>query len=227
METLERSFRYPFSGEDWKARMALGGILYIAASLLGFIPWIGGVLYVLAILIPLGYSYKIFRDRLRGADGFPLPWGEWGDLFTRGWAVFLVSFGYCLIPAVLYWLGKSLWHGGGIGAFLGVLFLILGVGVGLVAFFLFPMALAFFSMENESFAAAFRWSGIVEKIWMVQREYFKGWVATLICFLGLVLVRSSFLYLGWILYALGVFYLSVVAADYFGRVCREGMEVRR
>jgi Protein of unknown function (DUF4013) len=227
MENLERSFRYPFSGEDWKPRMAFGGILYILAAVLGFIPWIGGILYVLGVLIPLGYSYKIFRDHLRGGDG-PLPnWGEWGDLFARGWAVFLVSLGYWIIPGILYWLGKALWHGGGIGAFLGVLFLILGIGVGLVAFFLFPMALAFFSRENESFASAFRWSGIVEKIWIVQREYFTGWVATLIFFLVLVLVRSYFLYLGWILYALGVFYLSVVAADFFGRVCRESMEVRR
>jgi Ca2+/Na+ antiporter len=138
-----------------------------------------------------------------------------------------VSLGYWIIPGILYWLGKALWYGGGFGAFLGVLFLILGIGIGLVAFFLFPMALAFFSRENESFAAAFRWSGMVEKIWMVQRDYFAGWVATLVFFLVLVFVRAYFLYLGWILYALGVFYLSLVAADFFGRVCRESMEVRR
>ena len=227
MENLERSFRYPFSGEDWKAKMAFGGILYILASILGFIPWIGGILYVLVVLIPLGYSYKIFRDHLRGAGRAPAQLGRVGGPFYPR----VVRFSH--VPRIRdhpgdpVLAGKSSLARRGDWRFLGVLFLILGIGVGLVAFFLLPMALAFFSRENESFASAFRWSGIVEKIWMVQREYFTGWLATLIFFLVLVLVRSYFLYVGWILYALGVFYLSLVAADFFGRVCRESMEVRR
>jgi hypothetical protein len=99
--------------------------------------------------------------------------------------------------------------------------------VGLVAFFLLPMALAFYARQNESFAAAYRWSGIVEKIWVVQREYFIGWLASLILLLVLLFVRTYFLYVGWILHAFGLFYLTLAAAHLFGRLCRQGMEANR
>lgn len=227
MGNLERAFRYPFSGEDWRFKFALGGVLYILGIALGFIPWIGVIFWLAIIFFPLGYAYKVFQDHLRAADA-PLPgWRAWGDLFAHGWFVFLVSLAYGVVPLVLYWLGKALWFGGGFAAFLGVLFIILGIGIGLVTFFLLPMALALFARENESFAAAFRWSGIVEKIWMVQREYFLGWLTTLLFFLVLLFVREYFLYIGWVLYALGVFYLSLVAASFFGNLSREAMETRR
>lgn len=227
MGDLEKALRYPLSGEGWKGKLALGGALYLLGSLMGFIPWAGWVLSILLSLIPMGYAYLVFRNHLRGPET-PLPaWGGWGGLFSRGLSVFFIFLGYGIIPGVLYWMGKVLWERGAVAAFLGVLFLILGIGVGLVVFFLLPMALAFYGREEESFWSAFRWSGIVEKIWMVQREYFIGWMASLIFFLILLLVRTYFLYVGWVLYALGVFYLTLAAAYFFGRVCRASMEVRR
>jgi len=226
MSDLEKALRYPLGGEGWGTKLAIGGVLYILGSLLGFIPWVGWIFSILLAFIPLGYAYLVFRNYLHGSEG-PLPaWGGWGELFTRGLSVFFVSLGYWIIPAILYWLGKILWESGGVAAFLGVLFLILGIGVGLVAFFFLPMALAFYGREEESFGAAFRWSGIVEKIWLVQRDYFIGWVASLIFSLALLLIRVYFLYVGWVLYALGIFYLSLAAAYFFGRVCRVSMEGR-
>ena len=227
MNNLERAFRYPFSGQDWQSRFAVGGFLCVLASVLGFIPVIGVVLWVVVTFLPLGYAYRILRCQLEGAGGPPPRWQEWGNLFSRGWYVFLVTLGYGIVPAILYWLGKALWFTGGVWAFLGVLFIILGLGIGLVAFFLLPMALAFFVQENESFSAAFGWSGIVERIWMVQGEYFKGWLACLILFLALSFVRFSFLYVGWIIYAVGIFYLTLVAANLFGSLPRAGAEVKR
>jgi hypothetical protein len=227
MGDLEKALRYPLSGEGWGAKLAFGGVLYILGSLLGFIPWVGWIFSILLTLIPVGYAYLVFRNHLRGPEG-PLPdWGGWGELFTRGLSVFFISLGYWIIPAILYWLGRILWESGGVAAFLGVLFLILGIGFGLVAFFLLPMALAFYGREEESFWAAFRWSGMVEKIWVVQRDYFVGWLASLIFSLTLLLIRVYFLYLGWILYALGIFYFTLAAAHFFGRVCRASMEGRR
>ena len=67
----------------------------------------------------------------------------------------------------------------------------------------------------------------MEKIWVVQREYFVGWLLSLVFFLVLLFVKSYFLYVGWILYALGLFYLSLAASHFFGRVCRAGMEAKR
>jgi hypothetical protein len=226
MGDLERAFKYPFSGPDWGSKFALGGILTILGAGLGFLPVLGGVVWALVSLLPLGYAYRIFRDHLRGSEG-PLPaWEGWNDLFRHGFFVFLIGLGYWIVPGLLYWLGKTLWHGGGFGAFLGVLFLLLGICLGLVAFFLWPMAVAFYAREGERLAPAFRWSGMVEKIWLVQREYFIGWLASLVFILVLLFVRTYFLYVGWILHALGVFYLSLVVASFFGKVCRESMEVK-
>ena len=223
MGNLEQAIKYPFAEAQWEPKFLLGGILSILGAGLGFIPYVGFIFWILVSFWVLGYAYKIFRDHLRGEDR-PLPvWGEWGDLFIRGVFVFLISLGYWIIPFFLYWFGKTFWHQGGFAAFIGVLFLSIGVGVGLVAFFLLPMALAFYVEEKEFFAAAFRWKGIVEKIWVVQREYFVGWLAGLIIFLALLYLRTEVPYVGWILYALGSFYLSVVMANLFGRICREGM----
>jgi hypothetical protein len=226
MGNLEIAFRYPFSGEGWGAKFVFGGILYVLGAILGFIPGVGGVLWMLTAFLPLGYAYEIFRNHLQGVEGPPPAWGKWDELYIQGLWVFLISLGYWILPGLLYWLGKMFWGGGGFSVFLGVLFIILGVGIGLVAFFLLPMAIAFYATENGSFGAAFRWSEIVEKIWVVQREYFIGWLACLILFLVLLFVRTYFLYIGWILHAFGFFYLSLVVANLFGRVGRESMEAR-
>ena len=227
MGGLEGSLRYPFTGEGWGPKFALGGILYVVGNLLGFIPWVGWILCLLMVFSPLGYAYLSFRDHLKGSEG-PLPeWAGWEGLFRHGFFVFLVFLGYGIIPCLVYLAGKALWGSGGFAAFLGVLFLILGVGVGLVVYFFLPMALAFYVREDESLAAAFRWSGIVEKIWMVQREYFIGWLSSSAFFLVLLFVEAYFLYVGWILYSLGLFYLSLAASHYFGRVCRASMEAQR
>jgi hypothetical protein len=227
MGDLEGSLRYPFTGEGWGPKFALGGLLYILGNLLGFIPWVGWIFCLLISFLPLGYAYLSFRDHLRGPGG-PLPaWTEWEGLFRHGFFVFLISLGYGIIPGLVYRLGKALWESGGFAAFWGVLFLIVGLGVGLVAFFFLPMALAFYAREEETLSSAFRWSGIVEKIWLVQKEYFVGWLSSLAFFLVLLFVEAYFLYVGWILYSLGLFYLSLAASHFFGRICRASMEATR
>lgn len=221
MAHLERALKSPFADEGWAPKFILGGVLNALGAALGFIPYVG-VLFLLAFsFFPLGYAYKIFRNHLRGEAG-PLPiWEGWGDLFNRGIFVFLIILGYWIVPGFLYWLGTILWHTGGFAAFAGVLFLILGVGIGLVVFFLLPMGLAFYATEGEVLAAAFRWNGIVEKIWLVQREYFAGWLADLVLFMALLFLWNQLLYVGWILGAFGFFYMSLVTAYLFGEICRE------
>jgi hypothetical protein len=125
MGDLERSFRYPLTGEGWGPKFAFGGILYVLGSLLGFLPWVGWIFGLLIAFLPLGYAYKVFRNHLGEAEG-PLPgWEDWGKLFTLGLFVFLLSLGYWIIPGLIYWLGKALWDSGGFYAFLGVLFMAL------------------------------------------------------------------------------------------------------
>jgi hypothetical protein len=221
MGNLERALKYPFSGEGWIGKFLLGGFFCALASLFSFIPFIGWVFWILISLVPLGYAYGIFKDRLAGKTG-PLPsWRAWGDFVYRGFFVFLIVLAYGIIPAILYGIGEILWTAGRFVAFFGVLFLILGVGIGLAASFLLPMAVALYAGQGEFFTAAFRWNQIVEKIWLVQKEYFMAWLSGLILFLALLFLRSHILFLGWILYSFGFFYFLLVTAHLLGEVCRE------
>jgi len=222
MGNLERALKYPFSGEGWMAKFILGGFFCALASLLNFIPFIGWIFWVLISLVPLGYAYGVFKDRLAGKAG-PLPsWRGWGDFVYRGFFVFLIVLAYGIVPGILYGIGEILWTAGRFAAFFGVLFLILGVGIGLAVSFLLPMAVALYAGQGEFFTAAFRWNQIVEKIWLVQKEYFTAWLAGLILFLALLFLRSHILFLGWILYSFGFFYFLLVTAHLLGEVCREG-----
>lgn len=224
MGNLERALKYPFAEEGWGPKFILGGVFNFLGAAMGFIPYVGVIFWLLFSFFPLGYAYKIFRSHLGGMEG-PLPgWEGWGDLFRSGWYVFLIALGYWIVPGILYWLGLNLWYGGGFAAFVGVFLLILGVGIGLVAFFLLPMALAFYASEGEVLAAAFHWKGIVEKIWLIQREYFSGWVAGLVLFLALLFFKTQLLYIGWILYSFGFFYLSLSMANLFGKISREALK---
>ncbi|MBP1722831.1 MAG: hypothetical protein H6Q44_536, partial [Deltaproteobacteria bacterium] len=75
MSDLEKALRYPLGGEGWGTKLAIGGVLYILGSLLGFIPWVGWIFSILLAFIPLGYAYLVFRNYLHGSEG-PLPaWG--------------------------------------------------------------------------------------------------------------------------------------------------------
>jgi len=224
MGNLEKALKYPFAGERWGPKFLLGGILNILGAAFGFIPYLGMVFWLLFSFFPLGYAYNIFRNHLQGREESLPNWGRWGELLTRGFFVFLIALGYWIVPGFLYWLGLNLWHGGGVAAFIGILFLILGIGIGLIAFFFLPMALAFYAQEGEFLGAAFQWKGIAEKIWLVQKEYFTGWVAGIVLFLALLFLRTQVLYIGWILYSLGFFYLSLSLACLFGNICRVEMK---
>jgi hypothetical protein len=222
MGNLERALKYPFTGEGWGTRFLLGGCLCTLASALGFIPFIGWLFWCLIALIPLGYSYGVFKDRLEG-KGSDLPsWIGWGDYLYRGFFVCLIFLAYGIVPGILYGMGDILWNAGGFAAFFGLLFLILGVGIGLGISFLLPMALSLYATEGEFFTAVFRWNQVVERIWLIQREYFTAWLVGLILFLALLFVRIHILFLGWILYSFGFFYLCLVLAYLFGEICREG-----
>ena len=221
MGNLEKALKYPFSGEGWMAKFILGGFFCALASLLSFIPFIGWIFWILISLVPFGYAYGVFKDRLAGeAESLP-AWSAWGDLGYRGFFVFLIVLAYGIVPGILYGIGEVLWKAGGFAAFFGVLFLILGVGIGLAASFFLPMAFVLYAGQGEYFAAIFRWNQMVEKIWLVQKEYFTAWLAGLILFMALLFLRTHILFLGWILYSFGFFYFLLIVAQLFGEVCRE------
>ena len=226
MGNLEKALKYPVAVEGWGPKFMVGIALLIIGSALGFIPRIGWIFCLFFSFFPLGYAYKIFCNHLQGEESSLPGWVKWGELFRSGFFMFLIFLGYSILPAFLFWAGMKLWHVGRFAAFGGVLFILLGLAGSLVALFLVPMALAFYAQEKESFAAAFRWNRIVEKIWLVQREYSVSWLAGAILFLILLFIRTHFLFVGWILFAFGFFYLVLVMAHLFGRICREGLKTR-
>jgi len=218
---LERALKYPFSEPGWGSKFVMGATVCLIAAALESIPYAGKILFFLLLLLPLGYAYAVFRNHLHG-KGEELPeWGRWGGLLQQGFFLFLIGLSYFFIPAVLYGLGQQFWHEGGFSAFLGVLFITLGVGIGLVACFLLPMAVAFYATQREFLTAAFQWQGIVERIWMVQREYFTSWLASLVIFLALLYLWTQIPAVGWFLFGIGLFYFSLVLASLFGRACQE------
>ena len=221
MGNLEKALKFPFSGERWFSKFIVGGFLCTFASLLNFIPFVGWIFWILISLIPFGYGYGVFKDRLGGKGELLPEWNGWGDIAYRGFSAFLIVLTYGIIPAALYAIGDALWLAGGFAALFGVPFVILGVGIGLAASFLLPMAFVMYANQGEYFAAIFRWNQIVEKIWLVQKEYFTAWLAGLILFLALLYLRAHILFLGWILYSFGFFYFLLIVAYLFGEVCRE------
>ncbi len=221
MGILERALKYPFSEPGWGSKFVLGAMICLTAAALENIPYAGKILFFIIMLLPFGYAYAVFRNHLHG-KGAGLPeWGKWGDLIQQGFFLFLIGLGYFFIPGVLYGLGQQFWQEGGFPAFLGVLFITFGVGIGLVACFLLPMAVAFYATQREFLTAAFQWRGIVERIWMVQREYFISWLASLVIFLALLYLWTQIPAVGWFLFGIGLFYFSLVLASLFGKACQE------
>lgn len=221
MGNLERALKYPFGEPGWGPKFVLGAIICLIAAALEMIPYVGKIIFFLLTLLPFGYAYRAFGNHLQEkAEGLP-EWKDWGGLLRQGFFLFLIGLGYFFIPVLLYGIGQRFWYDGGFSAFLGVLFIPLGVGFGLVAGFLFPMAVASYAIENESLGAAFQWRRIVERIWVVQRQYVMSWLASIIIWMALLYVWTQILVVGWFLFGIGLYYFSLVVASLFGRACRE------
>lgn len=221
MGNLEKALRNPWGQPGWGMKLLIGGGLNLFGSVLGFIPFVGVFLWFILSLFPIGYAYRVLQNSLLGMSEDLPAWENWGSLFGCGFFVFLICLGYGIIPCFFYWLGKSLWYGGGVGAFIGVLCLILGIASGLVAFFLLPMALVLYASHGELLGTAFHWRSIVEKIWLIQKDYFVGWIAALILLLAVHFFRLEVPLIGLIIYSFLIFYISISLAYLFGNISRD------
>lgn len=221
MGNLEKALRYPFGQPGWGVKFLIGGGINLLGALLGLIPYLGIILWLCCSFFPWGYAYRVLQDTLLSKEEPLPPWEKWRQLFSRGFWVFLISLAYAIIPGFFYWLGKNLWYSGGLAAFIGVFSLILGIGLGLIAFFLLPMALVLFAAHGELLGTAFHWRTIVEKIWLIQKDYFISWLATLVLYWALHFLRMEIPFFGLIFYSFALFYLSVALAYLFGLICQE------
>ncbi|MBI4496200.1 MAG: DUF4013 domain-containing protein [Deltaproteobacteria bacterium] len=222
MGDLERALRYPFSDPTWKPKFVLGGVFYLLAAALDFVPVIGWLLWFLFALLPLGYGYGVFGNHLRAGEDLLPPWENWGDLFRRGLRVLLLAIAYGILPWAFFRWGSILWWKGGLAAAAGMPFLLLAAGLGGIASYLFPMGLALYTRE-ESPAAGFYFARIWRRIKTVQKDYTIGWLAGWLILLALLFLKIHLPSIGWILYAFGLFFWTLVVARLFGEICRRGL----
>lgn len=147
---LEDGLSYPTQGDDWIARMLIGGFLVFFSFL--FIP----------LIIFNGYLLKVLRETIAGNEE-PPAWEDWGELLVDGVKTMVVGFVYSVVPvAVIFGIGFTFMglggaagdSGGGLLAGFGLMFVFLLIPVMFVVYYIVPAALSNMAMEG-SLSAAF------------------------------------------------------------------------
>ncbi len=232
----QKTFAFPFDDEDWVNKFLIGSLLHLVAPFLLYIP----------IIVPLGYSLRVWRDAIAGLPGRLPAWDKWEDMGLQGLIYCLIVFLYSLPLCLLGTVAVAIAIGGGVATgwitseseeagVAAALFLVLGFGVltlvglilSLLIGFLFPMGVSRY-LETGRFGAAFEFGAV----WRAVRANLGGllvvWVVVLA--VGLVLgsvvslVSTIFCWIpfaGYLLMAPAGFYVSLVQARLMGQVYRK------
>ena len=207
---IEEAINYPREGDDALTTILIGGVLGLLT-----------VLIVPAFLLG-GYFVRVLRAAEAGEET-PPTFGDWGDLLVDGLKAFAIGVVYFVVPAVVL----AVTVGGTIaaavagdvppGAIAGALF---GFAVGgflwLVAFYVFPAALASFASEGRM-GAAFDATTLREVL--LDGRYATGWLIAFVFFVVasvIVGVLNAVPPLGFVVGAFVNFYVGVAAAYIYG-----------
>jgi len=107
---LTSAISYPFKGQDWWAKIIIGGILVtIPGALLALMGTIFLIPFVLPLflvsfigLVPLIYGYLLRVSRAVSHDETALPdWDAWRKDYISGWLVFIGGLLYFLPVIVM------------------------------------------------------------------------------------------------------------------------------
>ncbi len=223
---VRSSLRYPLRGPGWTRKLCIGAAigLFLEVVFLGFAYFVSeeaafsiAPLAVLMNLPGVGYALRTYRLALTTEDE-PLPeWSGWEGLILSGLATIAITLVYCMLPILLLVLGLGLLVKGGVLLFLGMVLMVLGVLSGVFALFFLPMALAH-HLVRQRVEAAFHPAILWEGISGVLAEY----VATYLVCVGLYILAgllSAIPYVGALAWPFVGFYLLLVQAKMFGRVC--------
>ncbi len=219
---IKEIFSFPTKDKDWAVKMIIG----IALSIIPIVNFFCS-----------GYAYRIFKPAVLGGPLEMPEWDGWGDLFVRGFLIFVISLIYMLIPLILVGAGAGLlvylyylrgwqWliHSG--GGMVGLALIIAGIVLYIVAVVMLPMALAVYAKNDERFGAAFRLWEIIPNIFRVFEDYLIA-VVLIVCVFFAFIVLCIIPYLG-ILFAVAFSFYLKYLLEYalFGSAC-SGAFVKR
>ena len=179
---------------------------------------IGAVLNLIPIvnLLSAGYLIELMSNSIQGREEMP-AWEDWGGKFIKGLLVAVITFIYMFIPFVIMMMGggMALFYRSGFS-----LLAIIGMLLGLVAWFIIPMALAHFAASG-SFGSAFDFGSIISRITGSLGSYLAAYLLS-IAMIFVLMIISMIPILGWIIGLLGGFYIGCVMFFIFGEVYRAG-----
>lgn len=213
------AFTFVFDDEEWIKKLAIGGGILLAGTILS------PILIGLALLLPIGgYMLETLKN-VRDGQPVPLPeWTDFGDLFRKGLMVFVIAIVYN-IPAILLSCAS-----GGINAFapqldsdaaaalsaVAVCLSCVQIIVSLVLNALVPAALIRYA-QYDTLGSAFQFREIFSFISANIGDYIiailLSWVAGLVAVLGLILCVIGVFFTG--------FWTYLVAANLYGQLARK------
>jgi hypothetical protein len=228
MLRLREAMEFPFHAPKWANKLAIGGGLSalpaFVFSSLGYIDAVDilkssivcaplGLLYFLV----WGYAFRIFQAAFHQEEGELMPWGDWGNLFSKGFVIFVIELGYGLFPLLLMAIGIGLLYRGGWWLFTGMLLLMSGMLAFLLVAFFFPMGIAQYARWKR-IEAAFYLPSLLRAIRHVLVEYVSLFLISLLVLLALGFL-GTIPFLGPVLASFLSFYPVLVLSRLFGEVC--------
>lgn len=213
------AFTFAFDDPDWIKKLAIGGGIVLGAVILS------PILIGIALLFPiLGYML-ITLENIRDGQTPALPeWTDFGDLFNKGWKVFVIGLVYN-IPALLTYCASfglqigSTQFDSDVAAslgFLGVCLSCLQIILSLAGYALIPAALIRFAQFGE-LGSAFQFGEIFAFIRNNMGDYviavLLSWVASFIAAFGIILCGIGIFFTN--------FWAILVSANLFGQLARK------
>ena len=179
---------FPFQGDDWQGKFAIGLGLLLLSFFIPFLP---------AIFV-YGYLVDVMGATIAGGQPKLPVWQEWGRLWRDGWKAFGIGLAYLLPGLVVLTCGCCFYFAATFGlalqdgntagppddsfgfvilAAMGVLFLSLSVGSLLALLGALPLPVAAGGLAATSeFGAAFRLPRLVRILRANAIGFFAAWV---------------------------------------------------
>ncbi|MEK6776425.1 MAG: DUF4013 domain-containing protein [bacterium] len=221
MFNLTEELKRPMADAGWTIKVLTG-----AAFCLAFF-WhphmVLKLIFFPVSFFSMGYIYRVFANHFRATDVERLPeWNDWKEIFLKGLVIFLIGFGYCLIPVFSFMVSDSILMGGVLAKIVGLIFMAVTALLFVAAIFLLPMGIAQYT-RDEKFSSAFAVKKIWDRIMNIGDKYFKIALFA-VAVIVLLYVIGTIPYLGPVLNALVGFYAGLAFAALYGQVCREAYE---
>ena len=179
MLDIKEAMTYPLKDENWIVKVLIG-------TLLGIIPIVN--------FFSMGYAYQLFKKAVN-KEALTLPeWDNWGDLFLKGFMIFLISVVYLIIPGIILAIGAGLTSSAAIKSsqgysaigqgVVGGLFIFVGGVLYFIVALILPMVLAHYAKNNDDFGSIFKFGEIIGNIFKVIGDY----ILALVVIVGVVIV---------------------------------------